>query len=77
MDPHAPVVVTVRDIWEELVRLRSSVERLVDRGDVITSEIADHETRLRSLERARWPLPSLAVLVSIAALTVTILANVL
>lgn len=77
MDPHAPVVVTVRDIWEELVRLRSSVERLVDRGDAIAADVADHETRIRVLEKARWPLPSLAVLVSIAALAVTVLANVL
>lgn len=27
----------------------------------------DHEIRLRSLERARWPLPALAIVVSVGA----------
>jgi hypothetical protein len=31
-------------------------------------QIPDHETRLRALERGRWPLPSVAVLVSAVAL---------
>lgn len=36
-------------------------------------KLVDHETRLRSLERSRWPLASIAVLVPLAALAVAIL----
>jgi hypothetical protein len=39
-------------------------------------KLVDHEARLRSLERSRWPLASLAVLLPIAALAVTILIAV-
>jgi hypothetical protein len=36
----------------------------------------DHEKRLRSLERARWPLPSLAALLALASLVLAILPHV-
>lgn len=43
---------------------------LVQRGDQTDKRLDDHESRLDSLERARWPLPSLAAVVSVAALGV-------
>jgi hypothetical protein len=39
-------------------------------------KLVDHETRLRSLERSRWPLASLAALIPLAALAVAILVAV-
>ena len=41
--------------------------------DMALANHADHETRIRSLERGRWPLPSLAVLVAIGSLIVALL----
>ncbi len=43
-------------------------------GDVkdLARQGEDHEARLRALERARWPLPSPAALVSIIALVVSV-----
>lgn len=38
--------------------------------------LTDHEGRLRQLERSRWPLPSIAALVSIGSLVVAVLALV-
>ncbi|MEU7154124.1 hypothetical protein AB0B15_39845 [Streptomyces sp. NPDC045456] len=76
--PSDPAAVAV-----ELERLRSSVDvgfarvdgslaLLVQRSDQTDRAIADHESRLDALERSRWPLPSLAVLVSVVAVAVTI-----
>ncbi len=76
-DPLGPVVVTAREIYDQLVRLTTAVGDLASQlGQVVTSQaelkaevkgdFADHETRLRSLERGRWPLPALAVLISAA-----------
>ncbi|MDJ0465183.1 hypothetical protein [Streptomyces sp. H27-C3] len=56
----------------ELERLRGTVEvgfarvdgslaLLVQRTDQSDRQLADHESRLDTLERARWPLPSVAV----------------
>jgi hypothetical protein len=67
-DPLGPVVITAREIYDQLVRVVTAVERLADKHDEQGRDLHDHETRIRALEKARWPLPALAVLVSIAAL---------
>ncbi|MEV5509060.1 hypothetical protein [Streptomyces orinoci] len=71
------------DVALELERLRGVVEvgfaridgslaLLVQRSDQTDKQLADHENRLDELERARWPLPSLAALLAIAGLLVSI-----
>ncbi|MFI2260616.1 hypothetical protein [Streptomyces tubercidicus] len=62
------------DVALELERLRGTVEAgfarldgrldlLAQRDDQTDKTLADHEQRLTTLERSRWPLPSLAVLI--------------
>ncbi|MFE0762633.1 hypothetical protein [Streptomyces smyrnaeus] len=76
--PSDPAAVTL-----ELERLRRSVEvgfaktdgalaLLVQRSDQTDEAIKDHEQRLATLERSRWPLPSVAALVAIAGLLVSL-----
>ncbi|MFC4502997.1 MULTISPECIES: hypothetical protein [Streptomyces] len=73
-----------RDVALELERLRGTVEAgfarvdgslalLVQRSDQIDKQLADHEQRLDSLERSRWPLASIGAL---AALTTAAVAAV-
>ncbi|MGW2521774.1 hypothetical protein ACWC09_33115 [Streptomyces sp. NPDC001617] len=63
----------------ELERLRRSVDvgfattrgdlaLLLQRADQTDKTLGDHEDRLDALERARWPLPSLAAVTSCTAL---------
>ncbi|MER7725526.1 hypothetical protein [Streptomyces sp. NPDC096323] len=77
-DPNNPVVVAL-----ELERLRGSLEAgfaradgqlalLVQRSDQTDEQLADHEARLDTLERARWPLPSVGALTATAGLTVAL-----
>ncbi|MFH8345002.1 hypothetical protein [Streptomyces sp. NPDC018045] len=67
----------------ELERLRGTVEAgfarldgalalLVQRSDQTDQRIADLEQRLASVERGRWPLPSIAALVAVAGLLLTL-----
>ncbi|MFE0877327.1 hypothetical protein [Streptomyces sp. 891-h] len=76
--PNDPAAVAL-----ELERLRRSVEvgfaradgslaLLVQRSDQTDEAIKDHEQRLATLERSRWPLPSVAALVAIAGLLVSL-----
>lgn len=44
-------------------RVDGSLALLVQRGDQTDRQLADHESRLDTLERGRWPLPSIAPLV--------------
>jgi hypothetical protein len=63
----------------ELAEIRRSVEvgfteqrgqlaLLVQRGEQTDKKLDDHETRLDALEKGRWPLPSIAVLVAVGSL---------
>ncbi|QCX77681.1 hypothetical protein C9F11_20230 [Streptomyces sp. YIM 121038] len=76
--PSDPAAVAV-----ELERLRGTMETgfarvdgslalLVQRGEQTDRAIADHETRLDALERARWPLPSVAALVAALGLALSV-----
>ncbi|MHA4819319.1 hypothetical protein ACXZ65_33775 [Streptomyces aculeolatus] len=67
----------------ELERLRRSVEvgfartdgalaLLVHRGDQTDRQLDEHGERLAALERARWPLPSVAAVVAVAGLALTL-----
>jgi hypothetical protein len=53
-------------------RVDGSLALLVQRGDQTDRQLADHEHRLDALERTRWPLPSLAALVALAGLALTL-----
>ncbi|GGR81004.1 hypothetical protein GCM10010252_19420 [Streptomyces aureoverticillatus] len=53
-------------------RVDGSLALLVQRGEQTDRAIADHETRLDALERARWPLPSLVALVALCGLAVSL-----
>lgn len=74
---------TPSDVALELERLRGTMEAgfarvdgalalLVQRSDQTDRHLADLDTRLDAVERGRWPLPSLAALISIAAVAVSI-----
>ncbi|WP_372408378.1 hypothetical protein [Streptomyces luteireticuli] len=71
------------DIALELERLRGTMEAgfarvdgalalLVQRSDQTDRQLADHETRLDALERARWPLASVVALTAVAGLIVSL-----
>ncbi|APE23327.1 MULTISPECIES: hypothetical protein [Streptomyces] len=77
-DPNDPVAVAL-----ELERLRGTLEAgfarvdgalalLVQRSDQTDRQLADHEARLDDLERARWPLASIAALAASAGVLVAV-----
>ncbi|WP_149180817.1 hypothetical protein [Streptomyces sp. TRM49041] len=77
-DPNDPVGVAL-----ELERLRGTLEAgfarvdgslalLVQRSDQTDRQLADHEARLDSLERARWPLASIGAVAACAAVAVAL-----
>lgn len=84
MEPLGGVTITAREIYDAVVRLTGRMDVLIEQHNSMVQDVrdhearadtrhADHEARLRSLEKARWPLPSLAAVVSIASLAVAIL----
>ncbi|MFM9602669.1 hypothetical protein [Streptomyces turgidiscabies] len=67
-DP-AGVYISSAQMYQELRSLSDGLTRVETKLDGIGQgltdvgkDVADHETRLRTLERARWPLPTIGVL---------------
>jgi hypothetical protein len=73
MEPLGGVTITAREIYEAVIRLTGRVDVLIEQHADTRGDVKDHEERLRSLERARWPLPSLAAIISLIALGVGVL----
>ncbi|MFD7918916.1 hypothetical protein ACFV3R_06820 [Streptomyces sp. NPDC059740] len=53
------------------IRVDGSLALLVQRGDQTDKQLADHEARLDSLERTRWPMASIATLAAVASAVIT------
>ncbi|MCZ9352998.1 hypothetical protein NGM36_25045 [Streptomyces mutabilis] len=56
----------VRDLAKAVGRIEAKLDGILDETKDIRSDIADHELRIRTLERARWPLPTIGVLAGVA-----------
>ncbi|CAL9302683.1 MULTISPECIES: hypothetical protein [Streptomyces] len=56
----------VRDLAQTVGRIESKIDGILDETKDIRADIADHELRIRTLERARWPLPTIGVLAGVA-----------
>lgn len=74
-----PFIVTTRDLYERIVEIEERLggalaadERLRDQLTELCAYAADHETRLRSIERWRYALP----LVTLTALVTGVAAVV-
>lgn len=74
-DPMSGITITAREVYDAVVRLTGRVDVLIAQQGQTQQEVQDHESRLRSLERARWPLPSAAALLSLAALIIPLFAR--
>lgn len=71
-DDDARVEITLRDIWNEVRQLRTEVGLLTFGAAASERAIRDHEDRIRSAERRVFAIPSIGVLVSIAALILSL-----
>lgn len=82
----------VKEIYDAVLRLTGKMETLISQHDEQRADIKDHENRIRlieanlpkdheprirQLESGRWPLPTLSVMVAVAALVLTFIKNFL
>ncbi len=56
----------MRSLHDTVARVETKLDGLREGLRDVTSDLQDHETRLRSLERGRWPLPTIGVLAGLA-----------
>jgi hypothetical protein len=56
----------LRSLSDGLTRVETKLDGIGQGLTDLGKDVADHETRLRSLERGRWPLPTIGVLAGVA-----------
>lgn len=71
-EPFGPVIIGAREIYDAVVRVSGKADGIAMQLTTIVADQQDQEARIRALERARWPLPSVAVLLSAAAVVTTV-----
>ncbi|MFD8379118.1 hypothetical protein ACFV2X_11365 [Streptomyces sp. NPDC059679] len=59
-----------------LARIDGQLALLVQRSDQTDKAVEDLEARVTSLEKGRWPLPTIAVLASVTAVVLTVFGAV-
>ena len=64
----------VRALAQAVGRIESKLDGILDETKDIRGDLHDHETRLRALERARWPLPVIGVLAGVGGAATGLLA---
>lgn len=66
-DPGSFVVITLKDVYDVAQETRANVVTLTHQTTSIQNQTVDLEARMRTVERARWPIPTLAVLIALAS----------
>ena len=61
------VHVSLADIYRTLLEMSAKLDVAMRRIDDHDSDMKDHEARLRALEKARWPLPTISALIACAS----------
>ena len=64
----------MRSLHDAVSRVETKLDGLRDDYKDVTDDLSDHETRIRALERGRWPLPTIGVLAGLAGAATGIVA---
>lgn len=51
------VMITLREVYDEIVGMRSDVQSLTQSRATTDDKLEDHESRLRSVERWKYGIP--------------------
>lgn len=68
--------VSVNDLYDKIVGLSARLDVMLTRIDDVLKDVSDHESRIRQLERSRWPVANVTVLVGIASLVLAVMVAV-
>lgn len=68
------VTITLREIYDQVVATREEVQTLTQARDTHSEKLADHEARIRTLERWKYGIP-LAGLTAILSAVIAVLVR--
>jgi TolA-binding protein len=63
----------IRELRDEIRNLRDVIIRVETLMGTMPEKLSDHEVRIRQLEKGKWPLPKLTVMISLVGLVAAII----
>lgn len=60
------------ELYDKIVGLAARLDVMLSRMEDVLRDVSDHESRIRQLERSRWPVANVTVLVGIASLVLAL-----
>lgn len=63
----------IRQTREAVIRIEGALDRITDTAKDQEEALKDHETRLRELEKSRWPIAQISVVIAFLSLVAAIL----
>ncbi|MBC9717800.1 hypothetical protein H9Y04_35245 [Streptomyces sp. TRM66268-LWL] len=78
--PESEIALALADLRRALelglTRIDGQLALLVQRSDQTDKELADLEARVTSLEKTRWPLPTLVALAAVASSVIVLIQTI-
>jgi hypothetical protein len=68
MDDNTGVVITLKDVYQEVKHLNTMLTPLIDPNIGVVAKHKDHEERLRKLEMKVYAIPGISTLIALGAL---------
>lgn len=69
------VIITTSQMYAEMRAMSTTTTRIEGKVDALTglgASVADHETRLRAVERRLWAIPGAGILIGVAGVLVAV-----
>ncbi|MFE4548270.1 hypothetical protein [Streptomyces sp. NPDC056785] len=70
----AQMYTELRGLSDGVTRVETKLDGIAQGLTDLGKDVADHETRIRTLERARWPLPTIGALAGVAGAATGVIA---
>lgn len=63
----------IRQTREACIRIEGTLDKITDKLKDQDDALADHEARLRELEKSRWPIAQISVVIAFLSLIAAVL----
>lgn len=69
------VYISSNEIYRTVLQVSGKMDVLITQTSEQSRQVHDHESRIRSVEASRWPLPTLSVLIALATFLYVVLGK--
>ena len=72
--PSTQMYQELRSLSDGLTRVETKLDTIGQGVTELGKDVADHETRIRTLEKGRWPIPAVTAVCAVAATVISLVS---